>query len=193
MTKPPSKWSFPRRSSYGVLERFIGQEINVFGPRSCEEHDNCLGGGFLLSIEDGFMLLSERQNEPPDLAVSLSEVVVIAVIKDRPELTAVDGGKVHRFRRPEPPQPLDSPEGGDGDDTLAFEIDRLHRSCRRLIWLNPLLRYEGFQPRARGVRTILRHVDELRPIHNLESMHDLIRALAQGSGDGDRKAMLRVA
>mgnify|MGYP001081890053 FL=1 len=81
----------------------------------------------------------------------------------------------------------------DGDDTLAFEIDRLHRSCRRLIWLNPLLRYEGFQPRARGVRTILRHVDELRPIHNLESMHDLIRALAQGSGDGDRKAMLRVA
>jgi hypothetical protein len=102
MTKPPSKWSFPRRSSYGVLERFIGQEINVFGPRSCEEHDNCLGGGFLVGIEDGFLLLSERAQESPDLAVTLAEVVVIAVVKDRPELTAVDGGKVHRFRRPDP-------------------------------------------------------------------------------------------
>jgi uncharacterized protein with von Willebrand factor type A (vWA) domain len=81
----------------------------------------------------------------------------------------------------------------DGDDTLAFEIDRLHRSCRRLVWLNPLLRYEGFEARARGVKTILRHVDELRPIHNLESMHDLIRALAEGSGDGNRKAALRAA
>ena len=108
MTKPPSKWSFPRRSSYGVLERFIGQEINVFGPRSCEEHDNCLGGGFLVGIEDGFLLLSERPEEVPDLAVSLGEVVVIAVVKDRPELTAVDGGKVHRFRRPEPTPPSDS-------------------------------------------------------------------------------------
>lgn len=115
MTKPPSKWSFPRRSSYGVLERFIGQEINVFGPRSCEEHDNCLGGGFLVGIEDGFLLLSERPEETPDLAVSLGEVVVIAVVKDRPELTAVDGGKVHRFRRPEPISSNDSPE--ELDDT----------------------------------------------------------------------------
>ena len=55
----------------------------------------------------------------------------------------------------------------DADDTLAFEIDRLHRSCRRLIWLNPLLRFDGFEARAKGVRTMLPHVDELRPIHNL--------------------------
>lgn len=107
MNKPPTKWSFQRRSSYGVLERFIGQEINVFGPRSCEEHDNCLGGGFLVGIEDGFLLLAERPNEPPDLAVALSEMVVLAVVKDRPELTAVDGGKVHRFRRPDPTPPSD--------------------------------------------------------------------------------------
>ena len=40
----------------------------------------------------------------------------------------------------------------DADDTLAFEIDRLHRSCRRLIWLNPLLRFEGFEARAKGMR-----------------------------------------
>jgi hypothetical protein len=103
MTKPPSKWSFQRRPpSSTALERFISQEINVFGPRSCEEHDNCLGGGFLISIEDGFLFLAERLEDPPDLAVSLGEVVVIALVKDRPELTAVDGGKVHRFRRPEP-------------------------------------------------------------------------------------------
>ncbi len=56
----------------------------------------------------------------------------------------------------------------DADDTLAFEIDRLHRSCRRLIWLNPLLRFHGFEARAKGVQTMLPHVDELRPIHNLE-------------------------
>ena len=44
----------------------------------------------------------------------------------------------------------------DADDTLGFEIDRLHRSCRRLIWLNPLLRFEGFEARARGIRRCCR-------------------------------------
>ena len=56
----------------------------------------------------------------------------------------------------------------DGDETLAFEIDRLHRSCRRLIWLNPLLRFDRFEAKARGIRTMLPHVDEFRAIHNLE-------------------------
>ena len=72
----------------------------------------------------------------------------------------------------------------DGDDTLAFEIDRLHRSCRRLIWLNPLLRFEGFEARAKGVKTLLPHVDELRPIHSLESMAGLVRALSGAPGEG---------
>jgi hypothetical protein len=66
----------------------------------------------------------------------------------------------------------------DSDDTLAFEMDRLHRSCRRLIWLNPLLRYTGFEARAKGVQTMMSHVDELRPIHNLDSMAELVRALS---------------
>jgi uncharacterized protein len=80
----------------------------------------------------------------------------------------------------------------DADDTLAFEIDRLHRSCRRLIWLNPLLRFHGFEARAKGVQTMLPHVDELRPIHNLESMTDLVRALSGASAkDFDPKYMLR--
>jgi uncharacterized protein with von Willebrand factor type A (vWA) domain len=80
----------------------------------------------------------------------------------------------------------------DADDTLSFEMDRLHRSCRRLIWLNPLLRFEGFEPRAKGVRTILPHVDELRPIHNLDVMSDLVRALSGAPVKGrDPKEMLR--
>ncbi len=82
----------------------------------------------------------------------------------------------------------------DADDSLAFEIDRLHRSCRRLIWLNPLLRFEGFEARARGVKTMLPYVDEFRPIHNLESMTELVAALTKGGGSADPKAwMQRVA
>jgi uncharacterized protein len=80
----------------------------------------------------------------------------------------------------------------DPDDTLEFEIDRLHRSCRRLIWLNPLLRFDGFEARAKGVRTILGHVDELRPIHNLDSMTELVRALSgEAAKSYDPKQMLR--
>jgi len=80
----------------------------------------------------------------------------------------------------------------DGGERLEFEIDRLHRSCRRLIWLNPLLRFEGFEPKAKGIRSMLPHVDELRPIHNLESMAQLVRALSVDSaGGGDPKAWLK--
>jgi hypothetical protein len=80
----------------------------------------------------------------------------------------------------------------DADDTLAFEIDRLHRSCRRLVWLNPLLRFEGFEARARGIKTMLPHVDDFRPIHNLDSMAGLVAALQRG-GDraGDPRAWMR--
>src|SRR6201988_3505943 len=79
----------------------------------------------------------------------------------------------------------------DPDDRLGFEIDRLHRSCRRLIWLNPLLRFSGFEARAKGIRTIVPHVDELRPIPNLDSMAELGRALSGGGErSGDPKAWL---
>jgi uncharacterized protein len=67
----------------------------------------------------------------------------------------------------------------EGGSELAREMDRLHRSARRLIWLNPLLRYEGFEPRARGIRAMLPHVDEMRPVHNLESLKGLCAALAK--------------
>jgi uncharacterized protein len=80
----------------------------------------------------------------------------------------------------------------DGGERLEFEVDRLHRSCRRLIWLNPLLRFAGFEPKAKGIRSMLPHVDELRPIHNLESMTQLVRALSVDSAvGGDPKAWLK--
>jgi uncharacterized protein len=81
----------------------------------------------------------------------------------------------------------------DPDDRLAFEIDRLHRSCRRLIWLNPLLRFSGFEAKAKGIRAMVPHVDELRPIHNLESMADLVRALSAHDRSDPRAWLNKVA
>ena len=71
----------------------------------------------------------------------------------------------------------------EGVELLSAEMDRLHRSCRRLIWLNPLLRFEGFEARARGVKAMLPHVDEFRPVHNLLSLADLVSALTAGRAD----------
>jgi uncharacterized protein with von Willebrand factor type A (vWA) domain len=85
-------------------------------------------------------------------------------------------------------------ESEAGGPSLAFETDRLHRSARRLIWLNPLLRFEGFAARAGGVRAMLPHVDEFRPIHNLASMSALCQALdAAGSREADPRKWLRAA
>ena len=56
---------------------------------------------------------------------------------------------------------------------LAREMERLAHSCRKLVWVNPLLRYEAFAPKASGIRAMLPFVDEFRPIHNLASMQDL--------------------
>ncbi len=67
-------------------------------------------------------------------------------------------------------------------EMLGYEAERLAKSCRRLIWLNPLLRYDGFEPRARGVRAILPHVDALLPVHNVDSLTALARALAAEAG-----------
>ncbi|CUA83858.1 Uncharacterized conserved protein, contains von Willebrand factor type A (vWA) domain [Chelatococcus sambhunathii] len=66
----------------------------------------------------------------------------------------------------------------DVGDDLSFEMDRLHRSCRRLVWLNPLLRFDGFEARARGIRAMLPHVDDFRTLHNLAAMEELCAALA---------------
>jgi uncharacterized protein len=66
----------------------------------------------------------------------------------------------------------------DGGEGLGPEMERLRKSCHRLIWLNPLLRYAGFQPKSLGMRAILPHVDDFRPAHNLASLKDIASALA---------------
>ena len=67
----------------------------------------------------------------------------------------------------------------DVGEGLPPQVERLRKSCRRLVWLNPLLRYERFEPKAAGMRALLPHVDELRPVHNLESLEDLCKALLE--------------
>ncbi len=67
----------------------------------------------------------------------------------------------------------------DGAVGLAENMDRLHRSCRRLIWLNPLLRWDGFQPKSGGIRAMLPHVDEFRTVHSLDSLRALVDLLSR--------------
>lgn len=66
-------------------------------------------------------------------------------------------------------------------EMLGEQAQRLSRSCRRLLWLNPLLRYDAFAPKARGVGALLPHVDEMLPVHNIESLERLVVALEQPS------------
>jgi len=66
-------------------------------------------------------------------------------------------------------------EAGEG---LAEEMERLAKSCRYLVWLNPLLRYDKFEARPAGVRAMLPHVDLFLPVHNLKSLIDLARTLS---------------
>ncbi|HLE66659.1 MAG TPA: VWA domain-containing protein [Burkholderiales bacterium] len=67
-------------------------------------------------------------------------------------------------------------EAGEG---LGEEMQRLHKSCKELVWLNPLLRYERFEARPAGVRAMLPHVDRFLPVHNLKSLIDLAHAISE--------------
>jgi uncharacterized protein with von Willebrand factor type A (vWA) domain len=73
----------------------------------------------------------------------------------------------------------------DAGHELAPQIDRLHRSCRRLIWLNPLLRYDGYAPKSLGAREMMPHVDDFRTVHNLASLADLTAALSRDDAGTD--------
>jgi uncharacterized protein with von Willebrand factor type A (vWA) domain len=72
-------------------------------------------------------------------------------------------------------------DGLDREDArlVNTEMARLRRSARRIVWLNPLLRYDRFEPRASGIKAMLPYVDEFRPVHSLESLEDLARTLAK--------------
>lgn len=72
----------------------------------------------------------------------------------------------------------------DGLDTgepalLKHEIEWLQHQCRAVVWLNPLLRYDRYQPLAGGAQTLIRHVDAMLAIHNLSHLSELAKALAQ--------------
>jgi hypothetical protein len=74
-------------------------------------------------------------------------------------------------------------------DRLATEAERLHLSCRRLIWLNPLLRWEGFAPKAAGIRALMPHVDAFHACHSLDSLADVTAALGSAQGGARRRDM----
>lgn len=80
----------------------------------------------------------------------------------------------------------------DAPEALAHEMERLHLSARRLIWLNPLLRWEGFAPKAQGIRAMLPHVDAFRAGHSIATLEALAEAISRPD-DGGEKARLMAA
>lgn len=85
----------------------------------------------------------------------------------------------------------DGLDRGDAD-LLAREAERLHLSARRLIWINPLLRWDGFAPKAAGIRAILPHVDCFRAGHTIATLEALADAISNAADSGD-KARLAAA
>ena len=79
----------------------------------------------------------------------------------------------------------------DDPDALAREMQRLHLSARRLIWLNPLLRWDGFAPKAAGIRAMLPHVDSFRAGHSIESLEALAAAISRPDDAGEKARLLR--
>ncbi|QHQ37366.1 vWA domain-containing protein [Algicella marina] len=83
-------------------------------------------------------------------------------------------------------------DGLDRDDPAALgrEAERLRLSARKLVWINPLLRWDGFQPRAQGVRALLPQVDAFRAGHSIRSLEELSVALTRADDRGDRERLL---
>jgi uncharacterized protein with von Willebrand factor type A (vWA) domain len=77
----------------------------------------------------------------------------------------------------------------DSESDLEFQMQRLHRSCDQLIWLNPMLRYEQFEAKAMGIKAMLPHVDLFLPAHNFESLAQLGQILRQGYKRAGRALM----
>lgn len=78
----------------------------------------------------------------------------------------------------------------DDADALAHEMQRLHLSSRRLIWLNPLLRWDGFAPKATGIRAMLPHVDSFRAGHSVASIEDLAAAISRPDDVGEKARLM---
>ncbi|MBV7378378.1 vWA domain-containing protein [Maritimibacter dapengensis] len=78
----------------------------------------------------------------------------------------------------------------DDPDRLRREMERLQLSARRVIWLNPLLRWEGFAPKAAGIRAMLPHVDAFRAGHNIASLEALATALSRPDDPGEKARLM---
>ena len=85
-------------------------------------------------------------------------------------------------------------DGLDRDDAglLARQTERLGLSCRRLIWLNPLLRWEGFAPKASGIRAMLPHVDSFRAGHSVASLEALGKVISDPGDGGEKERLMRL-
>jgi uncharacterized protein with von Willebrand factor type A (vWA) domain len=83
-------------------------------------------------------------------------------------------------------------DGLDRDDpeALARQMERLHLSARRLIWLNPLLRWDGFAPKARGIAAMLPHVDSFRAGHSIASLQDLADVISRADDVGEKARLM---
>ncbi|SMX28016.1 VWA domain containing CoxE-like protein [Pelagimonas phthalicica] len=73
---------------------------------------------------------------------------------------------------------------------LAHEMQRLQLSSRRLIWLNPLLRWDEFAPKASGIRTMLPLVDSFRAGHSIQSLEDLALAISRPDDAGEKARLM---
>ncbi len=80
----------------------------------------------------------------------------------------------------------------DDPDALAREMERLHLSARQVIWLNPLLRWDGFAPKARGIAAMLPHVDSFRAGHNVASLEGLAQAISRPDDAGEKQRLMRL-
>ncbi len=78
----------------------------------------------------------------------------------------------------------------DDPDSLSHEMERLHLSARRLVWINPLLRWDGFAPKAAGIRAMLPHVDSFRAGHSIASLEALAEALGAARDTGERDRLM---
>jgi uncharacterized protein with von Willebrand factor type A (vWA) domain len=80
----------------------------------------------------------------------------------------------------------------DDPDALARQMQRLHLSARRVIWLNPLLRWDGFAPKAAGIRAMLPHVDSFRAGHSIESLEALATAISKPDDVGEKARLMKM-
>ncbi len=76
-------------------------------------------------------------------------------------------------------------------DRLAAQMQRLHLSSKRLVWINPLLRWSEFAPKAQGIRTMLPHVDSFRAGHSIASLEDLAKVLSEAHDTGEKNRLMR--